>query len=269
MNKALLSNNNISLKQINVGGGANNNENTITQKKHIKLINKKTDESLDSLSYFDETHIQKIRNELNSNMRQSQIAVIPPGMNPGQLSSVKTSLVNNSFENDSSLFSNNKNNNNNNNNNNTALVVHSTGNQSMHEDKPTGLLNSTSPVHYGSNSTTVATVEISPIKETGSGSGGGGSGNKSNRSKNPDENTALNQSTARTSSNFSQRKEKKTSVGYRLGKRKLLFEKRRQISDYALIFAMTGVILMILETEFSMSMLYTKVSLKHVLVKPY
>jgi hypothetical protein len=77
------------------------------------------------------------------------------------------------------------------------------------------------------------------------------------------ENVALCQSprlTARSSSNSSCRKEKKTSVGYRLGKRKLVFEKRRQISDYALIFAMTGVLLMIVETEFSMSRVYTKVS---------
>jgi hypothetical protein len=66
----------------------------------------------------------------------------------------------------------------------------------------------------------------------------------------------------RSISNFSTRKEKKTSVGYRLGKRKLLFEKRRQISDYALIFAMTGVFLMVIETEFSMSKLYTKVSVQ-------
>ena len=78
------------------------------------------------------------------------------------------------------------------------------------------------------------------------------------------ENTALCQSphlTARSLSNSSNRKEKKTSVGYRLGKRKLLFEKRRKISDYALIFAMTGVFLMIIETEFSMSKLYNKVEL--------
>ena len=55
------------------------------------------------------------------------------------------------------------------------------------------------------------------------------------------------------------RKDKKSSVGYRLGKRKLLFEKRRRISDYALIFGMTGVLLMIIETEFSMSKYYDKV----------
>ena len=81
------------------------------------------------------------------------------------------------------------------------------------------------------------------------------------------ENTSLCQSpglTARSSSNCSNRKEKKTSVGYRLGKRKLLFEKRRQISDYALIFAMTGVLIRIIETEFSMSKLYNKVSARWV-----
>ena len=76
------------------------------------------------------------------------------------------------------------------------------------------------------------------------------------------ENTALCQSThlgTRSLSNGSNRKEKKTSVGYRLGKRKLLFEKRRKISDYALLFAMIGVILMVMETEFSMAKIYTKV----------
>lgn len=91
----------------------------------------------------------------------------------------------------------------------------------------------------------------------GVGGGGGGNGGPSDNA-----NAALYQTSRlveRSSSNFSHGKEKKTSVGYRLGKRKLLFEKRRQISDYALIFAMTGVFLMIIETEFSMSRLYEKV----------
>jgi hypothetical protein len=66
--------------------------------------------------------------------------------------------------------------------------------------------------------------------------------------------------TVRSASNSSGKKEKKSSVGYRLGKRKLLFEKRRRISDYALIFAMTGVLLMIIENEFSMANIYSKVS---------
>ncbi len=36
----------------------------------------------------------------------------------------------------------------------------------------------------------------------------------------------------------------------------------RKISDYALIFALTGLLLMIIETEFSMSKLYNKVNFR-------
>jgi len=71
----------------------------------------------------------------------------------------------------------------------------------------------------------------------------------------------------RSASNASGRKDKKTNVGYRLGKRKLLFEKRRQVSDYALIFAMTGIVLMIIETEFSMSKVYDKSSIYSIFSK--
>lgn len=52
-----------------------------------------------------------------------------------------------------------------------------------------------------------------------------------NRSSISNENNALCQLSARSESNCS-RKEKKTSVGYRLGKRKLLFEKRKLISYF-------------------------------------
>lgn len=101
--------------------------------------------------------------------------------------------------------------------------------------------------------------------------GGGGAGSSDN------ENTALYQAAASSrlanpsSSSFSRNggmgsKEKKSSVGYRLGKRKLLFEKRRQISDYALMFAMTGVFLMIIETEFSMSKMYSKVLFFYIII---
>ncbi|XP_074651328.1 small conductance calcium-activated potassium channel protein 2-like isoform X2 [Tubulanus polymorphus] len=41
----------------------------------------------------------------------------------------------------------------------------------------------------------------------------------------------------------------KPNVGYRLGKRKTLFEKRRRISDYALAFGMFGIAVMVVETE--------------------
>jgi len=112
---------------------------------------------------------------------------------------------------------------------------------------------------------------VSTIGSSGGGKGGNGNSNTSRIGNNignahtDNENTALCQSThlaTRSLSNGSNCKQKKTSVGYRLGKRKLLFEKRRKISDYALLFAMIGVILMVFETEFSMAKIYTKVNKK-------
>lgn len=52
----------------------------------------------------------------------------------------------------------------------------------------------------------------------------------------------------------------KPSFGYRLGKRKTLFEKRKRISDYALVFGMFGIVVMVIETELSMANVYEKVS---------
>jgi len=51
----------------------------------------------------------------------------------------------------------------------------------------------------------------------------------------------------------------KPGVGYRLGKRKVVFEKRKRISDYALVFALFGITVMIVETEMTMASVYTKV----------
>ena len=51
----------------------------------------------------------------------------------------------------------------------------------------------------------------------------------------------------------------KPNVGYRLGRRKTLFEKRKRISDYALVFGMFGIIVMVVETELSMAKVYDKV----------
>ncbi len=88
------------------------------------------------------------------------------------------------------------------------------------------------------------------------------SGSTHNNNHNNNNNNDFNSTrlATRSESTNSNRKEKASSVGYRLGKRKLLFEKRRRISDYALIFAMTGVLLMIIENEFSMANIYSKVS---------
>lgn len=51
----------------------------------------------------------------------------------------------------------------------------------------------------------------------------------------------------------------KPNVGYRLGRRKQLYEKRKKVSDYCLVFGMFGIIAMILETELTMADIYTKV----------
>ncbi|XP_067838290.1 small conductance calcium-activated potassium channel protein 2-like [Heptranchias perlo] len=71
------------------------------------------------------------------------------------------------------------------------------------------------------NSTTV-------VSYGGSGSAGeegnGGNNNKSNKKKNQ-------------------------NIGYKLGHRRALFEKRKRLSDYALIFGMFGIVVMVIETE--------------------
>lgn len=51
----------------------------------------------------------------------------------------------------------------------------------------------------------------------------------------------------------------KPGVGYRLGRRKALFEKRKRISDYALVMALFGILTMIVENELSSAGVYTKV----------
>ncbi|XP_069998468.1 small conductance calcium-activated potassium channel protein isoform X2 [Penaeus vannamei] len=52
----------------------------------------------------------------------------------------------------------------------------------------------------------------------------------------------------------------KPNVGYRLGRRKALFEKRKRISDYALVMGMVGIIVMVVENELSSAQVYTKAS---------
>lgn len=56
-----------------------------------------------------------------------------------------------------------------------------------------------------------------------------------------------------------QKPRQKPSVGYRLGKRRSLYQKRKKISDYCLVFGMFGIIVMVLETELSMAGVYDKV----------
>lgn len=58
----------------------------------------------------------------------------------------------------------------------------------------------------------------------------------------------------------------KPNVGYRLGRRKALFEKRKRISDYALVMGMFGIIIMVIENELSSAGVYTKVIRKRIIV---
>lgn len=53
---------------------------------------------------------------------------------------------------------------------------------------------------------------------------------------------------------------KSQNIGYRLGHRRALFEKRKRLSDYALIFGMFGIVVMVTETELSWGV-YTKVGI--------
>ncbi|XP_054723845.1 small conductance calcium-activated potassium channel protein-like [Uloborus diversus] len=59
----------------------------------------------------------------------------------------------------------------------------------------------------------------------------------------------------------------KPSVGYRLGRRKALFEKRKRISDYALVMAMFGIVMMVVGNELSAALVYNKASVFSTAVK--
>lgn len=64
--------------------------------------------------------------------------------------------------------------------------------------------------------------------------------------------------TGRTASKAPKRKNQ--NIGYKLGHRRALFEKRKRLSDYALIFGMFGIVVMVIETELSWGV-YSKVSI--------
>jgi len=52
----------------------------------------------------------------------------------------------------------------------------------------------------------------------------------------------------------------KPNIGYRLGQRRMVTERRKRLCDYSLVFAAFGLVAMICETELSMASVYTKVS---------
>uniref|UniRef100_A0AAV2IY45 Small conductance calcium-activated potassium channel protein 3 n=1 Tax=Knipowitschia caucasica TaxID=637954 RepID=A0AAV2IY45_KNICA len=69
----------------------------------------------------------------------------------------------------------------------------------------------------------------STLMPYGAGDGGGGCGHSSGKSG----------------------KKKNQNIGEKLGHRRALFEKRKRLSDYALIFGMFGIVVMVIETELS------------------
>ncbi|GAB6020279.1 hypothetical protein CHUAL_014113 [Chamberlinius hualienensis] len=84
------------------------------------------------------------------------------------------------------------------------------------------------------------------------GAGGAGSGGGGGTSSSGEEDVR-----AKTNR---RRRNHKPNVGYRLGRRKALFEKRKRISDYALVMAVFGIVLMVMENELSSAGVYTKVN---------
>ncbi|XP_060726791.1 small conductance calcium-activated potassium channel protein 2 [Tachysurus vachellii] len=68
----------------------------------------------------------------------------------------------------------------------------------------------------------------------------------------------------RTASKASKRKNQ--NIGYKLGHRRALFEKRKRLSDYALIFGMFGIVVMVIETELSWGV-YSKSSMYSLALK--
>jgi len=52
----------------------------------------------------------------------------------------------------------------------------------------------------------------------------------------------------------------------RMTRRNVLFAERKRLSDYALVFGVTGIVLMVLETELNMARVYDKVLIRYALV---
>ncbi|MBZ3891300.1 Small conductance calcium-activated potassium channel protein 2 [Sciurus carolinensis] len=85
----------------------------------------------------------------------------------------------------------------------------------------------------------------------GGGSTGGGGGGSSGHG---------------SSSGTKSSQKKNQNIGYKLGHRRALFKKRKRLSDYALIFGMFGIVVMVIETELSWGA-YDKASLYSLALK--
>ncbi|XP_012583193.1 PREDICTED: small conductance calcium-activated potassium channel protein 2 [Condylura cristata] len=96
--------------------------------------------------------------------------------------------------------------------------------------------------------------EAQPLQPPASGGGGGSTGGGGGGSGHG------------SSSGTKSSKKKNQNIGYKLGHRRALFEKRKRLSDYALIFGMFGIVVMVIETELSWGA-YDKASLYSLALK--
>lgn len=115
----------------------------------------------------------------------------------------------------------------------------------------------------GSEEAGIALVGIKASSEGGTGPGGGGGGGTRFSTSGPDDRLICKGNSFGSTGNVGSGGppgKHKPNVGYRLGRRKALFEKRKRISDYALVMGMFGIIVMVIENELSSAGVYTKVS---------
>jgi len=56
-----------------------------------------------------------------------------------------------------------------------------------------------------------------------------------------------------------------SGVGFRLGLRNVLSERRKRVADYSLACALFGLLVVVIETELTLAQLYDKVTLKEVI----
>uniref|UniRef100_A0A8C9RJA9 Potassium calcium-activated channel subfamily N member 3 n=1 Tax=Scleropages formosus TaxID=113540 RepID=A0A8C9RJA9_SCLFO len=82
----------------------------------------------------------------------------------------------------------------------------------------------------------------------------------------PSRNSRGGSGSARGTSTSKATKRKNQNIGYKLGHRRALFEKRKRLSDYALIFGMFGIVVMVIETELSWGV-YSKSSMYSLALK--
>ncbi|XP_041094888.1 small conductance calcium-activated potassium channel protein 2-like [Polyodon spathula] len=112
----------------------------------------------------------------------------------------------------------------------------------------------------------ILNASLSHSSQNHTGGPGSGAGSGSNSAGTVTQGTAAANNRAGGSSYSKANKRKNQNVGYKLGRRRTLFEKRKRLSDYALIFGMFGIVVMVIETELSWGV-YSKDSMYSLALK--